>query len=382
MPTKSYIIAFLAVCGVTHYVYIPYDQKHITIVGPSAAIATLIDLSNVATTTRLTETQLATLRNAFGMGDAWTTADTLVTLWERRFLFCIAIACSMVLWRLPRIIAESVVVLAGVGCTWKYIARGVRTVLLHIPRRRGLVFRDVTMEVATTDSELGTGVPESIVPYQSLEIELSAAPAMLLQTTPQIYGSREHVYSVMAARSYYYEVVAQRPVTTRHDEVIVRFEEKAQMHAVKPRSNFVHYLAERTIIPDDASLHICVHNPMVEPYLTELYQNFQKGVDRQNLLLVILPPLFHFDASMGSPRMMRTRTSQSTQFVATLSDFESLLLQMTAGFMPRVVFILPIDQGSTSSDMEVWKSCERVLGADNCHWEQPGLESFEERCLD
>ena len=85
------------------------------------------------------------------------------------------------------------------------------------------------------------------------------------------------------ARGYYYEVVKQTMFTPKTDEVIVTFAEHAKLYAVQLRPNFVHHLAERTAIPDDASLHICVHNPMVDPYLTELYQNFQKGVDREEL---------------------------------------------------------------------------------------------------
>ena len=102
LPTKSYVLFFLSVLGVTHYVYIPSDLKSVSIVGPVYAISKLIDLSNVAATTRLTEVQLSTLREAFGMGNSWTTADRLCTLWERRvftllvssILFCLG--CKLI----------------------------------------------------------------------------------------------------------------------------------------------------------------------------------------------------------------------------------------------------------------------------------------------
>ena len=129
MPTKSYLLAFLSVCGVTHYVFIPADLSSVSIVGPVDAIAELIDLSNVAATTRLTDTQLDTLRRAFGMGDAWTKADSVCRLWERRFVFCISSACYMGLGcRLnagpARIIAAAVGVLAAFVCaSWYNIFR-------------------------------------------------------------------------------------------------------------------------------------------------------------------------------------------------------------------------------------------------------------------
>ena len=111
---------------------------------------------------------------------------------------------------------------------------------------------------------------------------------------------------------------------------------------------------------------------MVDPYLTELYQNFQKGVDRENLLIVIFPPLDQFNSCFESPLVGRARTATCTQFVATLCDFEMILLQMTAGFIPKLVFVLPIDESTygkrTETRFEVWLSIQRVLGHKNCHW--------------
>ena len=60
--TTSYVLAFLAVCSVTHYVFISVDLKTVEIVGPVPAIHTLIDLSNLAATSSLEEAQLETLR--------------------------------------------------------------------------------------------------------------------------------------------------------------------------------------------------------------------------------------------------------------------------------------------------------------------------------
>ena len=67
LPSKSHVLRFLAVCGVTHYVYIPSDLNCVVSVGPANAIAALIDLSNGAVTTRLAETRRDTLRCVFGM---------------------------------------------------------------------------------------------------------------------------------------------------------------------------------------------------------------------------------------------------------------------------------------------------------------------------
>ena len=68
LPTKSYVLRFLAVCGVTHYVYIPFDPQSVEIVGPAHAIRTLVDMSNLAASSPLTCKELTILRQAFGMG--------------------------------------------------------------------------------------------------------------------------------------------------------------------------------------------------------------------------------------------------------------------------------------------------------------------------
>ena len=97
LPTKSYVLAFLSVCGVTHYVYIHFNLNQIEIVGPTPAIGALIDMSNLAATAALEPEQVETLRQAFGMGDALTTADKVCTLWERRF-FCLTNCICSVAW--------------------------------------------------------------------------------------------------------------------------------------------------------------------------------------------------------------------------------------------------------------------------------------------
>ena len=97
IPTKSYLLTCLALFGITHYVSL--DLKRVEFVGPSAAISALVDLSNVVGTSQMTETQLQRLRDAFGMDDLWTQADTICTRWERRFVFCIHTASCLWLGR-------------------------------------------------------------------------------------------------------------------------------------------------------------------------------------------------------------------------------------------------------------------------------------------
>ena len=174
LPTRSYLLTFLAVCGVTHYVYIPFDLKSVTIVGPADAISTLIDLSNVAATTRLTELQLDALRSAFGMGLSWTKADRVCRLWERRLFFCMFAACfiflgSILSASLDMIIAAVVGVVAIVVCACRFRAFTARRVLSHLSLRRRRADLDDEMEIALTDTDhaLAQGLRE-LNPIESL----------------------------------------------------------------------------------------------------------------------------------------------------------------------------------------------------------------------
>ena len=242
------------------------------------------------------------------------------------------------------------------------------------------------MEVALVNPNhwMGQNVPgeDSQIVTESNYVEPSVDMGSSVQEMNQsAHGSHENIYSLLVARSYYYEVVKQTKVIPKPSECVIEFAKEPCMYAVHLKPNFIHYLAERTVIPHDASLHICVHNPMIDPYLTEMYQNFQKGVDRENLVMIILPPLVHFDACLTSHALPRTRTAKCTQYVTTLSDFETLLLQMTSGFMPKLVFVVPIDEATQTRHTEIpfpmWVSSERMLGSENCHWVRDADEVSE-----
>ena len=384
LPSKSFVLRFLSVCGVTHYVWIPFDIASITIVGPADAIAKLIDLSNEAATTRLTKEQLDTLREAFGIGDAWTTADKVATWWERRIvLFMLSAACIGLgfMW-IPKVAAIIALVMAvGVAC-WSPRLQHLRgkmwrsgSTLCRRSRNRGI---EDQMEVALVAQRHWDRV-DSVEATAAVESDLRGLNVDALETPQEVITWQElsrsepaQLYSILLARSFYYEVVKQTKVTPKLNECIVKFANEPSMYAVLSKPNFSHYLAERTDIPKNASLHICVHNPMIDPYLAEMYQNFQKGVERENLVMIILPPLENFDACLTSNALARTRTAKGTQYVTTLSDYETLLLEMTAGFMPKLVFIVPIDEATHTrhnrSPFQMWVSSERALGSENCHW--------------
>ena len=368
LPTKSYFLAFLSLCGVTHYVWIPMDLRSFEIVAPAAAIATLVDLSNVAATTRLTVSQIDTLRTAFGMDDTCTQADKVCTLWEKRIALSVLSACYLSFLQtlthgLVRLMAGFFAFAAAVMYASRYNVSMADGLWHNMPWRERMASTTEELEIRLIDIE------DVALQDSNNEVDLHL-PGLATDETSN------SIYSILTARGYYYEVVRQTSVIPNQHDYVVRFSEEAQMYGVQLQPNFVHYLAERTSIPADASLHICIHNPMIHPYLTEIYQNFQKGVDRENVCLVILPPLAKFNAAFQTHSTTRTRTATDTHRVATLGDFEVLLLQMTAGFLPKLVFVLPVEANTHDhhlrSPFDAWLSAERVLGTQNCHWVDAG----------
>lgn len=377
LPTRSYVLTFLAVCGVTHYVYIPYDLKSVQIVGPSNAIQILIDLSNMAATSALEESQIVTLREAFGMENTWTTADKVCVLCEVRvavtagIVFCLWFAhVFRIRWVFSiGLILVSAMVAIGVWYQAHEKCRGLARDLFR--RYRSPIIDD--MEVSLTsapDLELHEALSGVLLSHRDSPVSVEFSTATM--EVNEAVELNNMVYSLLLARGHYFEVLKQSIVIPQAD-AIVCFAAEARMYAVQVQPNFVQYLAERTCIPDNALLHICLYNPFVDPYLTEMYQNFQKGVDRENCLVVVLPPLGNFDASLETCKVPRTRTASSTQFVGTLSDYEMLLLQITTGLLVRkLVFIFPIDEDILNihavSQCSTWKASVRVLGESNCFW--------------
>ena len=403
LPTKSYVLTLMAVCGVTHYVYIPFDLKSVEIVGPAHAIRTLVNMSNLAASAPLTFEQLAMLRQAFGMGNACTAADKVCLYWERRFGFLFMVVFS--LWlayalhlNLVIFVASwlCVILLTSVTCcmgNWKQHAFPTwrrRHDLISSPSRttrtpsRETELAGVTsartgesgsVETLQVTSRTEAGADALLTPGASTNVSSEAIrshtiPVANVHSDEEANQPDQMIYSLLLPHGHYFEVVKQTLVTPQLNPFIY-FTTQARMYAVKMKPNFVHYLAEHTFIQKDALLHICVYNPLIDPYLTEIYQIFQKGVKKENLLLIILPPLATFEDNLQTTNLQRARTATSTQFVGTLMDYESLLLQMTAGFLRKLTFVLPIDANTQSSSGDTWRtwiSTKHVLGHDNCFW--------------
>ena len=361
--------------------HIQHDLKTVTIVGPRRAVAALIDMSNAASTTSITRRQLGELREAFGMSETHTTqADKICMQWERR-VSCWICLCTVDMWLIfgqtkfwLQVFAGSLPIVIGLGallqrawqtCKWRWGQAAQRN--------------DGNLEcpLITTQEDM-----EACVYYREAGASADSRERQVCEDR-YAFGQEEichipHVdedikkYSVLLPRVYYYEVVAQIPIRVVAAEKILEFGDSTKLYTMSIKPNFVQYVAERTMIHRQEALQICVHNPMTEPSLLELYQNVQKGVDLQILLMVILPPLSSFDACIDNTCMARSRTAKSTQFITTIADLYTLGMQLTAGFLPKLIFVIPLESSAAEhtahtlyESSTVVKAMANLFGSDN-----------------
>ena len=287
LPSRSYFLSFLSLCGISHYVYIPADLKSVEIVGPGDAIAVLINLSNKAASTRLSDMQLDFLRNAFGMGASWTKCDHVCTYWERRTAGAIlSIACILLSrWSEFRRTMAIFCVFGTVGAIVYAFGRRLRQILVRCGWPWYRLDRNFQLPLLDSNSadpfvEFNT-TEENVVTTSDLENELHSIDihfmdpgpyrAMIFQQETEDPAPEQTVIlqeetvvvpktcSLLQAKDYYYEVVKQiEVIQVQPGEMLVQFGgESARMYAVELQPNFEQYLAERIEIPPDACLHIC-----------------------------------------------------------------------------------------------------------------------------
>ena len=107
-------------------------------------------------------------------------------------------------------------------------------------------------------------------------------------------------------------------------------------------------MAECSVVPEDASLNICIYNPTTDPYLTQMYENFKKGVDKENLFIVIMPSLKELNAFFSRIIPIQRARTKTAQFVTTTMDLQMLLMQLGSGLLPKLNLILPAEPVSKS----------------------------------
>ena len=89
IPTKSHFGKLLAFAHISHYIWISRDLDKLYIVGPTASVNGLIEMSNVTAGRSMYPFEVTLLRRSFGMDEAMTDVDALFVRMERRAVFCL-----------------------------------------------------------------------------------------------------------------------------------------------------------------------------------------------------------------------------------------------------------------------------------------------------
>ena len=375
LPTKSYLLTCLGLFGFSHYVYVAHNFKSVTIVGPRQAIASLINISNLHASSRLPDTEILQLREAFGMGEVPTRADELCCKIERRGLGSLLFAIAIFVVGLERTGNSSLSLVCALVCFvggivvcvgFEYVHEVVFTIWsARRPEQSGIESPSLQQGLLQSGESLEGPTVEQ-VREEDVVVETSLRPWSIDTIQEDEDDAARHdvrYYAILVCRNHFYESLKQNSFVFEHGRCFLEFQKQPQLFAIPMQPNFVRLVAMHVLIPEECSLNICVHNPMTDPPLDLLYSIFQKGVDLENVLVIVLPPFRAFRSALCTS-VFRS----NEQPVNTLSDFACRMLQITSGFMPKMIFIFPteFDVQHGMEKTRLWQVCEDIFGSSNC----------------
>ena len=266
IPSKSWVLSLLSTFGVTHYVYVHHDLKTVRIVGPRIAVAALVDMSNVASTTSLTQGQLRELREAFGLDETHTTeADKRCMQWQRRVSCCTCL-CMVDLWLIfgrttfwLQVVAGSVQIVIGIVAVFQCTGQSCKWRGEQPAQRNDSDFH-CPLLLTSDDVEQGahSAEPGAFADLGNGEVcEVRHAFGQEEKRNTPHVDEESQRYSVLIARVYYYEVVAQTTMRSAAAEKMMHFGDSAKLYTMSIQPNFVRFVAERTMIHRQEALQIC-----------------------------------------------------------------------------------------------------------------------------
>ena len=372
LPTKSAVCKLLAFSHTSHFIWISSDLQTIHIVGPTTMVLTLVKMSNQACTRRMNASEISVMKEAFG-------CDWFITDLDRSFRKCerctllaltiIAVIFTCIVRQLLLILISLLLfsctlchswsVIAEATCFLKEMAVSVSNSFRSWHRVRGLAH----MDVSTNTPFIGSG-------YEGEEEEVSIVPQeRLAQDANPTQDAGERNYSLVLAIEYYYAVMQVFPISNACLGQI-QATRTVCMYAVTECTNFPHCVA--SMVLSNSLLYVCVYNPMTDPPLFKLRDVISNGQkDSPIFLIIILPPIRFLQRGLKEHSEFRIRTQKCTQFVATITDFEDLLMKASTGFLSQeLAFVIPISSDITEEELaeqQIWKSAQALLGNENCH---------------
>ena len=389
LPTKSAMCKLLAFCHISHFIWISSDLQTIYIVGPSVCVTSLVQMSNQAATRRMNAHEIQLLKTAFGCDGYVTDVEASFIRYERYTLLALTVIAMLFSFVVPQMlpILISLLLLCCTIChTWSVLAscslkklavsmwnklrfnRGVRH-LVHVELYDPLIESRYELGIIEGQGEEDGSTTGTASMEQSATRTEDAVISEMNGVTVSIEGSNSKTYSLVLSIEYYYAVMQQNSIAAwRRGQISTS--NAVAMYAVTECKNFSDCVA--SMVLSDSLVYVCVYNPMTDPplfMLRDLISNGQK--DSPIFLAIILPPMEFLERALKEHCEFRVRTQRCSQFVATVSDFEDLLMKASTGFLSQeLAFVIPIAFGITDEELEskhIWKSARALLGDENCH---------------
>ena len=383
LPTKSIVCKFLAICHISHYIWISSDLQSIHIVAPSVSVTALIKISNQAATRRMTPQEERSLKVTFGCDAFVTDVDATFIRYERVTLLtlsCIGACCTFLIRKSSPLnyyglVVTMLLISLSIYTSWKGATSWLMSQCYKVLCNgcwNALHFNVDTRDSSSHNYLLLDGTPESEeheeygADHSNAIVDSSTEHSAVFESTGDTYRT----YSLVLSIDYYYAVMQEMSIPFSFPGQILP-NRGVSLYVSSECQNFTDVIA--ATIASQNLVYVCIYNPMNDPPLfkiRDLIANGQK--DSTIFLVIILPPMHFFEQALQEPCEARLRTQKCSQYVATMCDFEDLLTKASTGFLTKdLAFVVPVAASTSEHDLQqrqIWKSAQSILGVDQCHY--------------
>ena len=402
LPTKSIVCKFLAICHISHYIWISSDLQSIHIVAPSVSVTALIKISNQAATRRMTSQEERSLKATFGCDAFVTDVDATFIRYERVTLLtlsCIGACCTFLIRKSSPLnyyglVVTMLLISLSIYTSWKGATSWLMSQCYKVLCNgcwNALHFNVDTRDSSSYNYPLLDGTPESEeheeygADHSNAIVDLSTEHSAVFESTGdtravvnlesntmeiQTEASTYRTYSLVLSIDYYYAVMQEMSIQLSLPGQIMP-NRGVSLYVSSECQDFTNVIA--STIASQNLVYVCVYNPMNDPPLykiRDLIANGQK--DSTIFLVIILPPMHFFEQALQEHCDARLRTQKCSQYVATMCDFEDLLMKASTGFLTKdLVFVVPVAANISEEELQqkqIWKSAQSILGNGQCHY--------------
>ena len=398
LPTHTWFLWVLSLLGISHYIWISHDATTIHAVGPNEFIRGLLRLSSRGANRQWQQVEVDRLREVLLARAPRNEAESRCVQCERGAALALLCAAFALMtgpahqWLLSTGLGLSIVIAfccwhrhwlrsLCAGMTWApALMQCTRSCCrcLRPPPEPADMLEQSLLEVAGMEEEQE---PQSTHPRpseQEPQSELEQDEEMSDDSEAEAEVEHDEVksdeledagtyYNVAVARDSWYEIPCRRPLPTSSEQSAFQMlggvggRGSTRLVCAMPfREDMLNYVAGR--VRTDLVLYLCMHNPMIDCPFIEMRELLKKA-KRTIALVVILPPLEHFDEALTSPVPGRLHGLKETKFIATYSDWDAWVIEMTSGIFEHIALVFPCFSMKSCAASKAWQSARLAAPA-------------------